>query len=79
MEDINRKLRGLAEKHGFARIWFISADLLPDEERAEAGGRCILLLAYSYNPFDGNEHIPAYYLASNRAYHAFNEIGRAHV
>ena len=76
MEDINRKLRGLAEKHGFARIWFISADLLPDEERAEAGGRCILLLAYSYNPFDGNEHIPAYYLASNRAYHAFNDFMR---
>ncbi|OQB24469.1 MAG: Epoxyqueuosine reductase [Firmicutes bacterium ADurb.Bin182] len=36
--------------------------------------KCVLLLIWAYEPFAPDERIPAYYLASNKAYHAAKEV-----
>lgn len=71
----------LANALGFARVYFTEPmrfdfisgkeyNLVMDAKSAFPFASCIAVLVYPYAPFDADERIPAYYLASNAAYHA---------
>lgn len=75
----------LANALGFVRVYFTEPmrfDFIPENEHnlvmdAKSTlpfASCIVVLVYPYMPFNSNERIPAYYLASNTAYHACKEL-----
>ena len=51
-----------------------AAELFADPGAAYPKAKCILILVYPYKPFGPEEHIPAYYPASNSAYFAAKDI-----
>jgi ferredoxin len=52
-----------------------SAARLPhDPLSAYPFAKCVMLLGWAYRPFRPCERIPAYYLASNRGYHAAGDV-----
>lgn len=82
----------LIGEYGFERAYFLPPDkyeivpnphrLVEDVSASFPFARCVAALVYPYAPFDLRERIPAYYLASNKAYHArkallnrLNELG----
>lgn len=75
----------LANALGFARVYFTEPvrfdfisgneyNLVMDAKKAFPFASCIAVLVHPYAPFDAGERIPAYYLASNSAYHACKEL-----
>ncbi len=75
----------LANALGFARVYFTKPmrfdfisgnehNLVMDAKNAFPFASCIAVLVYPYAPFNKYERIPAYYLASNAAYHACKEL-----
>lgn len=74
----------IAADHGFQRVYFTNPikfdlganrfHLIADAPSSFPYATCIAVLVYPYAPFTSEERIPAYYLASNRAYHAVNRI-----
>lgn len=72
----------IAANHGFQRVYFTSPmkfdlganrfHLIDDAPASFPYAECIAVLVYPYAPFTVEERIPAYYLASNRAYHEVN-------
>ncbi len=75
----------LANALGFARVYFTKPmrfdfisgnehNLVLDAKNAFPFASCIAVLVYTYASFNKDERIPAYYLASNAAYHACKEL-----
>lgn len=75
----------LANALGFAKVYFTEPmcfnfksgdefNLVMDAKSTFPFASCIAVLVYPYAPFDTSERIPAYYLASNAAYHACKEL-----
>lgn len=74
----HEEFTALAKEYGFERVYFLapeSFDLGENPHRLAADARacfpfasCIACLVFPYAPFTGSERIPAYYLASNKAY-----------
>lgn len=75
----------LANALGFARVYFTEPmrfdfisgnehNLVMDAKNAFPFASCIAVLVYPYASFNKDERIPAYYLASNAAYHACKEL-----
>lgn len=74
----------LASGYGFTEVYFATPrqfdlggnrfHLVSDAFESFPFATCIAVLVYPYQPFTVNERIPAYYLASNRAYHAVKEL-----
>lgn len=70
----------LAREYGFEKVYFLPLDrydlgsnphrLVADAALDFPFASCVAVLVFPYAPFTANERIPAYYLASNRAYHA---------
>lgn len=81
----NGELRNLAREFGFAEAYFLPP---PDLARNESEPHIVwnaeeyplakasLLLAWAYKPFRPGERIPAYYINSNRSYHASVALAR---
>ena len=81
----NGELIKLANELGFAEAYFLPP---PDLARNESEphivwnadeypwARTSLLLAWAYKPFPPGERIPAYYVNSNRSYHASVALAR---
>lgn len=74
----HEEFTALAKEYGFERVYFLapkSFDLGENPHRLAADARAcfpfadsIACLVFPYAPFTGSERIPAYYLASNKAY-----------
>ena len=74
----HEEFTAIAKEYGFARVYFLapeSFDLGENPHRLAADARAafpfaasIACLVYPYAPFTADERIPAYYLASNKAY-----------
>ncbi|MBR4434995.1 MAG: hypothetical protein IKS90_02735 [Clostridia bacterium] len=70
----------LAREYGFEKVYFLPLDrydlgsnphrLVADAALDFPFASCVAALVFPYAPFTASERIPAYYLASNRAYHA---------
>ncbi len=55
-----------------------NADYIRDDpQKAYPWANACLICVWPYTPFDDPAVVPAYYLASNRAYHAMNDLIRA--
>lgn len=73
-----------AERYGFDRVYFTEPmtfdlggnrfKLIADVKKECPFADCIAVLLYPYSPFTADEHIPAYYIASNKAYSALKEF-----
>ena len=70
----------LAGKYGFEQVYFTEPmkfdldgnrfNLVSDVKKECPFADSVAVLLYPYAPFTPDEHIPAYYIASNKAYHA---------
>ena len=76
----------LAKQYGFERVYFTEPmkfdlggnrfNLISDVKKVCPSADSIAVLVYPYAPFTPDEHIPSYYIASNKAYHASKEFIR---
>ena len=74
----------LAKQYGFERVYFTEPmkfdlgenrfNLVGDVKKDCPFADSIAVLLYPYAPYTPDEYIPAYYIASNRAYHASKEF-----
>lgn len=63
--SVNSVIEELARELGFSDVYFINTSFAED---------CVAMLMYAYAPYDGNEYVSAYYIASNKSYHAMKEL-----
>ncbi len=78
------QIKEISRRHGFERIYFTALrrfdlganeyNLLEDAAGEFPWASCMGVFVYPYAPFNRNERISSYYLASNRAYHAFKAL-----
>ena len=74
----HEEFAAIAKVYGFERVFFLPPErfdlganrwrLVADAREAFPFADCIACLVYPYAPFTVDERIPAYYLASNKAY-----------
>ena len=82
MTDINAVIQAYAAEAGFSDVFF----LRPEKSTVVVSGlecdlptnfpeySCVVLLVYAYSPYDESEYVPAYYIASNKSYHAMKGL-----
>lgn len=78
------QIKDISRRHGFERVFFTALrrfdlganeyGLLEDAVSEFPWASCMGVFVYPYKPFNRNERISSYYLASNRAYHAFKAL-----
>lgn len=78
--DLRTVFRTTAADYGFLQVFFTTPrkfdlgrnrfNLTADAPTAYPRANSIAVLVYPYAPFTADERIPAYYIASNRAYHS---------
>lgn len=82
MTDFSALTESFAKDLGFAEVFFLP----PEKSAVQVDGlecdipvhypeySCLCLLVYAYLPHKADEYVPAYYIASNKSYHAFREL-----
>ena len=82
MMDFCALTEKLAKDAGFSEVFFLK----PEKSEIQVDGlecdipvhypeySCLCLLVYAYLPHRAGEYVPAYYIASNKSYHAFREL-----
>ena len=82
MTDINYLTENEAKSLGFSEVYFLKPekstvvveDLECDLPSHYPDYTALVLLVYAYLPYEKGEYVPAYYVASNKSYHAFREL-----
>ena len=85
--DLRTVFRTTAADYGFLQVFFTTPrkfdlgrnrfNLTADAPTAYPWANSIAVLVYPYAPFMADERIPAYYIASNRAYHSAKKLAEA--
>ena len=85
--DLRTVFRTTAADYGFLQVFFTTPrkfdlgrnrfNLTADAPTAYPWANSIAVLVYPYAPFTADERIPAYYIASNRAYHSAKKLAEA--
>ena len=85
--DLRAVFRTTAADYGFLQVFFTTPrkfdlgrnrfNLTADAPTAYPWANSIAVLVYPYAPFTADERIPAYYIASNRAYHSAKKLAEA--
>lgn len=85
--DLRTVFRTAAVDYGFLQVFFTTPrkfdlglnrfNLTADAPAAYPWANSIAVLVYPYAPFTADERIPAYYIASNRAYHSAKKLAEA--
>lgn len=70
-----QKINGWRECADFSGLEHVS--LFDDVCVAYPRAKSIILMLYPYAPFENDTHLSAYYIASNKAYHASKEVEKA--
>ncbi|HAY19601.1 MAG TPA: hypothetical protein DCY17_02025 [Clostridiales bacterium] len=85
--DLRTVFRTAAADYGFLQVFFTTPrkfdlgrnrfNLTADAPKEYPWANSIAVLVYPYAPFTAEERIPAYYIASNRAYHSAKKLAES--